>query len=203
MLGLDWEKIMGEESPAEELLSSGSLDFPYWALTKEQIGVGGDLTCPCSSTFKPYHSTPLNPAGLPWRLSGKESACQCRRHGFDPWSRKIPHAAVQLKPMKRNYWCPRPRHCAPQQERSPTRRSQRKPGRSRDPAQPQKDQWGFKKNLAQLPFSSSIFLFKRKREKLLYTSHMWIKWDDKFKTARHSVQNIVDTQDSDWLWLSF
>ena len=23
----------------------------------------------------------------------KESACQCRRHGFDPWSRKIPHAA--------------------------------------------------------------------------------------------------------------
>ena len=23
-------------------------------------------------------------------LSGKESACQCRRHGFDPWVRKIP-----------------------------------------------------------------------------------------------------------------
>ena len=22
--------------------------------------------------------------GLPWWLSGKESACQCRRHGFDP-----------------------------------------------------------------------------------------------------------------------
>ena len=29
--------------------------------------------------------------GLPWWLSGKESACQCRGHGFDPWSRKIPH----------------------------------------------------------------------------------------------------------------
>ena len=29
----------------------------------------------------------------PWWLSGKESACQCRRHGFDPWSGKIPHAA--------------------------------------------------------------------------------------------------------------
>ena len=28
--------------------------------------------------------------GLPWWLSGKESACQCRRHGFDPWVRKIP-----------------------------------------------------------------------------------------------------------------
>ena len=28
--------------------------------------------------------------GLPWWLSSKESACQCRRHGFDLWVRKIP-----------------------------------------------------------------------------------------------------------------
>ena len=34
--------------------------------------------------------------GLPWWLSGKEFACQCRRHGFDPWTRKIPHAVKQL-----------------------------------------------------------------------------------------------------------
>ena len=27
--------------------------------------------------------------GLPWWLSGKESACQSRKHGFDPWVRKI------------------------------------------------------------------------------------------------------------------
>ena len=27
---------------------------------------------------------------LPWWLSGKESACQFRRHGFNPWVRKIP-----------------------------------------------------------------------------------------------------------------
>ena len=27
---------------------------------------------------------------LPWWLSGKESACQCRRFGFDPWVGKIP-----------------------------------------------------------------------------------------------------------------
>ena len=33
---------------------------------------------------------------LPWWLSGEESACQCRRHGFDPWSGKIPHAVEQL-----------------------------------------------------------------------------------------------------------
>ena len=28
--------------------------------------------------------------GLHWWLSGKESTCQCRWHGFDPWVRKIP-----------------------------------------------------------------------------------------------------------------
>ena len=27
---------------------------------------------------------------IPWWLNGKESACQCRRHKFDPWSGKIP-----------------------------------------------------------------------------------------------------------------
>ena len=36
--------------------------------------------------------------GLPRWLSGKESNLQCRRHQFDPWSRKIPHAAGQLSP---------------------------------------------------------------------------------------------------------
>ena len=36
--------------------------------------------------------------GLPWGLSGEKSTCQCRRHGFDLWSRKIPHAREQLSP---------------------------------------------------------------------------------------------------------
>ena len=27
--------------------------------------------------------------GLPWCLSGKECTCQCNRHGFNPWVRKI------------------------------------------------------------------------------------------------------------------
>ena len=34
--------------------------------------------------------------GLPWWLSGKESACQYRRHGFNPLSGKTPHAVGQL-----------------------------------------------------------------------------------------------------------
>jgi len=33
--------------------------------------------------------------GLPWWLSGKESTCQCRRHGFDPWVGKIPQRRKQ------------------------------------------------------------------------------------------------------------
>ena len=37
-------------------------------------------------------------AGLPWWRSGWESACQCRGHGFEPWSGKIPHAMEQLGP---------------------------------------------------------------------------------------------------------
>ena len=28
--------------------------------------------------------------GLPWWLSGKETTCQCRRLGFDPWVGEIP-----------------------------------------------------------------------------------------------------------------
>ena len=28
--------------------------------------------------------------GLPWWFHGRESACQCRRHEFEPWVRKIP-----------------------------------------------------------------------------------------------------------------
>ena len=36
--------------------------------------------------------------GHPQWLSGKESACQCRRLGFNAWSGKIPHALGQLSP---------------------------------------------------------------------------------------------------------
>ena len=33
---------------------------------------------------------------LVWWLSGKEPTCQCRRHGINPWSEKIPHTAGQF-----------------------------------------------------------------------------------------------------------
>ena len=50
--------------------------------------------------------------GILWWLSGRE-ACQFRRHGFDPWSRKIPRASGQLsgcatttEPASWDYWNP-------------------------------------------------------------------------------------------------
>ena len=56
--------------------------------------------------------------GLPWWRSGWESACQCRGHGFEPWSGKIPHAARRAaRPVSHNYWACAFGACAPQQER--------------------------------------------------------------------------------------
>ena len=36
--------------------------------------------------------------GLLWWHSGWESACQCRGHGFEPWSGRITCVAEQLGP---------------------------------------------------------------------------------------------------------
>jgi len=35
-------------------------------------------------------AAPPVPTGLPWWVSGKEPACQCRRHRFDPWVGRCP-----------------------------------------------------------------------------------------------------------------
>ena len=52
---------------------------------------------PASHTAWPKKKKKMG-SGLPWWRSGWESACQCRGHGFEPWSGKIPHAAGQLGP---------------------------------------------------------------------------------------------------------
>ena len=41
-----------------------------------------------AQTVTPLPSQYINP-GLSWCLSGKESACQCKRPGFNPWVWKI------------------------------------------------------------------------------------------------------------------
>ena len=64
--------------------------------------------------------------GLPWWRSGWESACQCRGHGFEPWSGKIPHAVEQLGPWATINWACASGACASQQER-PRQREARAP----------------------------------------------------------------------------
>ena len=63
---------------------------PKWALSEELL-----------KKKKRHLSAEIikdDPWGLPWWRSGWESACQCRGHGFEPWSGKIPHATEQLGP---------------------------------------------------------------------------------------------------------
>ena len=52
----------------------------------------------CYFHFLPSGFSLKDITGHPWWLSGKESTCQCRRCGFNPWSRRDsdPHASDQL-----------------------------------------------------------------------------------------------------------
>ena len=84
------------------------------------------------------HTSRYTGLGLPWWLSGEESASQCRRHGFSPWSGKIPHAMERLspritttmpvlwspgattaEPVCHNYWSPRTLEPVLRNKRSP------------------------------------------------------------------------------------
>ena len=62
--------------------------------------------------------------GLPWWLSGKKkkkkkkSSCQCKRHGFIPWSRNIPQATI-TEPVLSS---PRAAAAVPKRPRAPAPR---------------------------------------------------------------------------------
>ena len=121
--------------------------------------------------------------GLPWWLSGKESAWQCRKHGFEPCSGKIPHTTEQLSPctttiepvllsLGATLLSPRatapeasaPQSQAPQQET--TVRSPSTATREKAPQQP-KTQYSKKIN-------KTFFFFKEKEElkKLYLNNHI-------------------------------
>ena len=71
-----------------------------------------------ASGYSPYQTNLLlkrNLGGLPWWRSGWESACQCRGHGFKPWSGLTCRGATG--PVSHNYWACASGACAPQQER--------------------------------------------------------------------------------------
>ena len=77
-----------------------------WARPELLPGRHISLTlCPCGPEQKPAQSRPPQNTGrmkehwgLPWRLRGKEPACQCRRRGFNPWAERIPCTLKQRSP---------------------------------------------------------------------------------------------------------
>ena len=70
--------------PGESLGQGSLVGFHLWGRTEW-----------LSSSSSSYHIP-----GLPWWLSGKESACRYRRCGFDPWVGKIPwRKSWQLIPV--------------------------------------------------------------------------------------------------------
>ena len=57
------------------------------------------IPCPITHGGSASPVEPWYPSrGFPCWLSGKEFACPCRRHKFNPWSRKIAHALAHLRP---------------------------------------------------------------------------------------------------------
>ena len=58
---------------------------------------GGAGSIPGQGAKIPYVSRPKK-TKTKTKQTKKESSCQCRGHGFEPWSGKIPHAMKQLSP---------------------------------------------------------------------------------------------------------
>ena len=85
----------GVESSQPQLVDYLQLKYcglsHLWALAYA-VPSAGKVPHTTSHTETSPHPSRTNP-GLPWWLSGKESACQRRRHDFYPWSGKIPHAS--------------------------------------------------------------------------------------------------------------
>ena len=64
-----------------------SVRRPTWSLCTVKLSSAHLL--PTSSLI------PKTSRGLPWWLRSTGSTCQCRRHRFNSWSGKIPHASEQ------------------------------------------------------------------------------------------------------------
>ena len=76
-----------------------------WRRSSQEILVASLKPSPCRQLLLITHRQGKNPSlspyvGFPGGASGKESACHCRqrkRHGFDPWVRKI-HWSIKWHP---------------------------------------------------------------------------------------------------------
>ena len=62
---------------------------PSMGFSRQEYWSGVPLPSPQLPASYLIYSWWLNTHGLPWLLSGKESACKCKRCLFDPWLGKI------------------------------------------------------------------------------------------------------------------
>ena len=80
-----WQVLLFVEFPRQEYWSG----LPFPSCNKSVVLYAHAFVCTMIWQPLTYH----------W-LSGKESSCQCRRHKFDPWVRKIPwRTKWQLTPV--------------------------------------------------------------------------------------------------------
>ena len=78
--------------PSHPLSSPSPVKFVSLYILIWVLGLDGKDTFQCSlwSKTKRHLGVGNHHMGLHWWLSDKESTCQCRRHRFNPWVRKIP-----------------------------------------------------------------------------------------------------------------
>ena len=100
--------IFRNPNNAENIKNTIKIKIAYNSITQRQplltnLWTTFQILYACVYIYTHTHTHTHTPSktgvgGLPWWRSGWESACQCRGHGFEPWSGKIPHAAEQLGP---------------------------------------------------------------------------------------------------------
>ena len=101
----------GNGNPLQYSCLGNPMDSEVWWATVHSHRVGHNWvtehtymrycdTLLASRTWEFYNKWKLNydKTGFPWWFSDRESACQCRGQGFDPWSGEISHTMEQLTP---------------------------------------------------------------------------------------------------------
>ena len=93
---LNFERSLGGPEPHKDTLAQRREEQPNRMSKEGRIRLLEEVVSFCYGKHEKKFLKIIKCSGLPTWLSGKESTCQCRRHGFDPWSGKIPCTAKQL-----------------------------------------------------------------------------------------------------------
>ena len=92
--------VIGEPEKLLLIDKNTSFNKRFWAcyVPKRMLGWSGGGGADKMKSAAPNLKKLLR--RLPWGLRDKARACQCRRHGFKPWSRNTPRASEQVSPRR-------------------------------------------------------------------------------------------------------